>query len=256
MLTRLRQVRRRLLGERRFSNYLLYAVGEIVLVVVGILIAVAINNHYQDKATQAKAQVYLAGLKSEFLDNKQKLAVLIDVNNSNLASARALTELINQPLDQVDEVHFSRLLMQALNNDVAYNPNNSLLTEMMNSGSLKDIEPARLRHLLTNWLANLEDIAKQEQDLQLQREYLIDFFRGSDTRFKTVLQQADALAAGAQESTDSPVKSNLHLLQSQAFENNLLMFILTSEATEENHYQPLMKNINTILALIEESLEN
>ena len=255
MLTRLRKTRQRLLGERRFSNYLLYALGEIVLVVVGILIAVAINNHYQDKATQAKARVYLSGLKTEFLDNQHKLAVLIDVNKSNLSHARDLIELINNRSEQIDETRFSRLLMQALNNDVAYNPNNSLLTEMINSGSLKDIQSVQLRRLLTNWLANVDDIAKQEQDLSLQREHLIDFFRGSDTSFKTVLQNAGAMPAN-DETSNLSEKSNLHLLESRAFENNLLMFILTSQATDENHYQPLMDNLNTILGLIDEALDN
>ena len=39
-----RTYRQRLLTENRISNYLLYAVGEIVLVVIGILIALQINN--------------------------------------------------------------------------------------------------------------------------------------------------------------------------------------------------------------------
>ncbi len=254
MLTRMRKIRRRLLGERRFSNYLLYALGEIVLVVVGILIAVAINNHYQHKATQTKAQVYLAGLKTEFLDNQNKLEVLIDVNKNNLAHARQIVDLIKNRTEQTDEVLFSRLLMQAFNNDVAFNPNNSSLTEMMNSGSLKDIESVQLRRLLTNWLANVDDIVKQEQDLKLQREHLIDIFRDSKTSFKTVLQLADVMPIELDASTITPATSNLHLLDSMSFENNLLMFILTSEATDENHYQPLLDSLNTILALIDEAL--
>jgi len=253
MLTRLRLIRRRLLGERRFSNYLLYALGGIILVVVGILIAVSINNHYQHKATQSKARVYLTGLKTEFLDNQHKLAVLINVNKSNLSHARELIEQINKRPEQIDETQFSRLILQALNNDVAYNPNNSLLTEMINSGSLKVIESVPLRRLLTNWLANVDDIAKQEQDLKLQREYLIDFFRGDKTSFKTVLQNAGAMPVN-DETSNLSENSNLHLLESRAFENNLLMFILTSEATDENHYQPLMDTLNTNLGLIDEAL--
>ena len=43
MLRFFRQIRQRLLTENRFSKYLLYAVGEILLVVIGILIALRIN---------------------------------------------------------------------------------------------------------------------------------------------------------------------------------------------------------------------
>ena len=47
-----------MLTENKFSKYLLYALGEIILVVVGILIAVAINNSQQNKSIQKKEQTY------------------------------------------------------------------------------------------------------------------------------------------------------------------------------------------------------
>tara|TARA_R100000935_G_scaffold8302_7_gene17523 strand:+ start:154549 stop:155328 length:780 start_codon:yes stop_codon:yes gene_type:complete len=44
MIKFFRKIRQRLLIENRFSKYLLYAIGEIILVVIGILIALQINN--------------------------------------------------------------------------------------------------------------------------------------------------------------------------------------------------------------------
>ena len=38
------KIRQSLLKENKFSKYLLYAIGEIILVVIGILIALGINN--------------------------------------------------------------------------------------------------------------------------------------------------------------------------------------------------------------------
>jgi len=43
MIKFFRNIRKRLIGENRFSKYLLYAIGEIILVVIGILIALQIN---------------------------------------------------------------------------------------------------------------------------------------------------------------------------------------------------------------------
>ena len=45
MLKFFRKIRQQLLSENRFSKYLIYAVGEIVLVVIGILIALQINTY-------------------------------------------------------------------------------------------------------------------------------------------------------------------------------------------------------------------
>ncbi|MFT6027296.1 MAG: hypothetical protein ACI8P5_001556, partial [Bacteroidia bacterium] len=44
MIKFFRKVRQQMLTENQFSKYLLYAVGEIVLVVIGIMIALSINN--------------------------------------------------------------------------------------------------------------------------------------------------------------------------------------------------------------------
>ena len=44
MIKFFRSIRRQLLSQNRFNKYLIYAIGEIVLVVVGILIALSINN--------------------------------------------------------------------------------------------------------------------------------------------------------------------------------------------------------------------
>ena len=44
MIKYFRKIRKKLLTENKFSKYLLYAIGEIILVVVGILIAVQLNN--------------------------------------------------------------------------------------------------------------------------------------------------------------------------------------------------------------------
>ena len=44
MIKFFRKIRQRLLSENKFSKYLFYAIGEIVLVVIGILIALQVNN--------------------------------------------------------------------------------------------------------------------------------------------------------------------------------------------------------------------
>lgn len=54
MLTFFRRIRLNLLSENRFSRYLIYAIGEIILVVVGILIALQINNWNESRKARLK----------------------------------------------------------------------------------------------------------------------------------------------------------------------------------------------------------
>jgi len=48
MIKFFRKIRQKMLTENKFSKYLLYAIGEIILVVIGILIALSINNWNQN----------------------------------------------------------------------------------------------------------------------------------------------------------------------------------------------------------------
>ena len=52
MIKFFRKIRQKLLSENKFSKYLLYAIGEIVLVVIGILIALQINNWNENKKNE------------------------------------------------------------------------------------------------------------------------------------------------------------------------------------------------------------
>ncbi len=59
MLKFFRKIRQKLLKENRVSRYLVYALGEILLVVVGILIALLINNANEaHKAKQSEQVVF------------------------------------------------------------------------------------------------------------------------------------------------------------------------------------------------------
>ncbi len=65
MIKFFRRIRQKLLSENKFSKYLLYAIGEIVLVVIGILIALSINNWNEDRKLKQLKREYLYSLKRD-----------------------------------------------------------------------------------------------------------------------------------------------------------------------------------------------
>jgi sensor domain CHASE-containing protein len=69
MIKFFRKIRQNLLSENKFSKYLLYAVGEIVLVIIGILIALAINQKNTDKNNNELRDLYLIQLNEEINEN-------------------------------------------------------------------------------------------------------------------------------------------------------------------------------------------
>ena len=254
MIKFFRKIRQKLVVEKKLRNYLLYAIGEIILVVIGILIALAINNGQQKKILEKKEQTYLQGLKTEFQFSKLKLTELIGVNRNNYEGAKKIIEHTLKDTIAITEKHFSELLYNSFVSDISFNPNNSLLNEMLNSGSLKDLSNPQLRMDLTNWISTLDDIGKQENELALQREKVLDMFRNEKNSIRTIFE-----LALVNKELDLPhgnkVSSNLHLLNSQEFENNILTFILTAYATENAHYIPLMENLDAILELLEAEIK-
>tara|TARA_R110002124_G_scaffold47149_1_gene140660 strand:- start:10491 stop:11219 length:729 start_codon:yes stop_codon:yes gene_type:complete len=69
MIKFFRQIRQNMLAENKFSKYLLYAIGEIVLVVIGILIALQINNWNENRKERNIEQILLNQLFKDFESN-------------------------------------------------------------------------------------------------------------------------------------------------------------------------------------------
>ena len=82
MIKFFRQIRQKLLSENKFSKYLLYAIGEIVLVVVGILIALQINNWNEDQEKKVQLRTYRQNLTVELeSDLKQLEGIALNMQN-------------------------------------------------------------------------------------------------------------------------------------------------------------------------------
>lgn len=97
MLKFFRRIRHKLLAEGSFRKYLIYAIGEIVLVVVGILIALSINNWNQQQIDHKEEQRVLSSISVEMSDlawkTKRGLATYEDV----LDASNRLLFILNNP---------------------------------------------------------------------------------------------------------------------------------------------------------------
>ena len=72
MIKFFRKIRQKLLTENRFSKYLLYAIGEIILVVIGILIAIQLNDFNEDRKERKKELSFLQKLKDDIENKKEE----------------------------------------------------------------------------------------------------------------------------------------------------------------------------------------
>ncbi|RZW38657.1 MAG: hypothetical protein EX263_13965, partial [Flavobacteriaceae bacterium] len=65
MIKFFRHIRQRLLAENKLSKYLLYAIGEIFLVFIGIMIALTVNNKNQERAQEKEIKATLVEIQRD-----------------------------------------------------------------------------------------------------------------------------------------------------------------------------------------------
>lgn len=96
MVTLLRKLRRNLVSQNRFSKYILYAIGEIILVVIGILIALQIND-WNDQNKKAELEIKIlkeidTNLSFDLEEIREDIAIMDSIN---MASQEIITYLKN-----------------------------------------------------------------------------------------------------------------------------------------------------------------
>jgi hypothetical protein len=119
------------MANNKTSKYLMYAAGEIVLVVVGILIALAISNNNDLKKLRAEEQRYLIALKEEFTFNKTALERVKRTNNNNLKNALELIKHTGPATPTISEREFNLLYANIISNEVQFNPSPGVLNEII-----------------------------------------------------------------------------------------------------------------------------
>lgn len=97
MIKLFRRIRQRLLTENKFSKYLLYGLGEILLVVAGILIAVQINAWYQKRSLKINEINILSQLNIDLKENHNELSEIFEfIEDSNECGKKILNHLMNK----------------------------------------------------------------------------------------------------------------------------------------------------------------
>jgi len=115
MIKFFRRIRQQLLTDNKFSKYLLYAIGEIFLVVVGILIALSINNWNEERITNEKEQHALLEIKSDLEHNISRLNYVISDPEEGIESIMETIDIVVFNLEESKvyndsmEQHFIRL---------------------------------------------------------------------------------------------------------------------------------------------------
>jgi hypothetical protein len=174
MIKFFRRIRQKLLSENNFSRYLLYAVGEIVLVVIGILIALQINNWNQERLETIEERKILKNLAIDFANNKLLLDSVFRETQGGIESGLNILDYTgNKDWPETSRTFDS--ILNAVFISPAYLPVIGTLDEITNSGRLGIIKNTELRKLLSTWPAVVERVKGIYEVTRYNERLLNDF---------------------------------------------------------------------------------
>ncbi|PKA81977.1 hypothetical protein ATE92_0100 [Ulvibacter sp. MAR_2010_11] len=179
MIKFFRKIRQNLLTENKFSKYLLYAIGEIILVVIGILIALAINDWNNEKRIQseetATLQKLIQDLKS---DNKRYLENIEIYKKQDVYLTNAKIIIFKKSLSDNE-------IKEVMNYYGAYirdiNPRKTTYEEMLNSGRIYALSNEKLVDDIIEYYQFLDKSIYQNQESR--REFRAVFYGPGLTDF-------------------------------------------------------------------------
>ncbi len=129
MIKFFRKIRQKMLTENKFSKYLLYAIGEIILVVIGILIALSINNWNNQRLADKQMTLFLRGIQEDMKSDTSAFSRRIDLFKSLAEQKKYLLKLSN--FDDIDADSITSVIRPRRSN---YEINTTTFNKITSSG--------------------------------------------------------------------------------------------------------------------------
>ncbi|PTM09616.1 MAG: hypothetical protein DA407_05470 [Bacteroidetes bacterium] len=158
-----------MIKENRVSKYMLYAIGEIILVVIGILIALQINNWNEEKKINKSIENHLAILKQNLSEDFEQLKELNQnmVDNTNRSDSLMMQMKTLIPIDNYTSKYIVTLLLE-----YQFRPNTNAMETMTQSNEIPFLK-TELQTAILDYYALIKSAQEREQisNTQIQSKY-------------------------------------------------------------------------------------
>jgi hypothetical protein len=137
-------------SENQFSKYLIYAIGEIILVVIGILIALQINNWNEKRKEYNQIANYAKSLAQDLAEDVAMIEIIEYTANQVSFRIDSLSNYVrNKQIEDISNLNL--LCLTWLQVYRPYSWNRATLDELKNSGSLKLIRNKELLKMIVEY---------------------------------------------------------------------------------------------------------
>ena len=147
MIRVFRKIRKSMLPDSKFSKYVVYALGEIFLVVIGILIALQVNDWHQKQQLGKEELKILKSLNNEMQKNFNLFELTYSAHLQKQESLKTLlfSDLADHSISEFDT------LGRGYINSGTYNPSFSVYDTLVNSGKIELISNDALKYRVSQY---------------------------------------------------------------------------------------------------------
>ena len=143
--------------DNKPMKYARYAIGEIVLVVIGILIALQINTWNEDRKSKFEEKRILEGIYVEFEKNQQMLESCMNTNMVAQQNMLLIMNCIGKEESELKQVNLDHLLLLSFDHK-KYFPSQHSLNELIQSGKMQYLSNLKLKALLNAWSSSMDQM--------------------------------------------------------------------------------------------------
>ena len=174
MLKIFRTARKNMMKKNKTTAYFFYAIGEIILVMIGILLALQVNNWNENKQIKESLNSYVIQLNEEIKANIQILNEVIEGETENSKDIDTILDIFKQ-----QDFDNPKLLAKSgsLLSFEEFHPVTTTFENLKSSGDLKLIKDVKLRNSIFHAYNSFKKI-KLVQDLHYynMKTRAVDYF--------------------------------------------------------------------------------
>ena len=150
-----KNIRQKLASENKVTAYLRYAIGEIILVVIGILIALQVNNWNSARIEKNKESVYLKNIKRDLIEQIKSIDDQMNTEFGFSKTAKSILKYYKEHHKfKVDSAFTSAI--GSLTSRRTFVKINPTYTELLSSGNVDIISDNKFKGELINYYQELE----------------------------------------------------------------------------------------------------
>lgn len=202
MLPLFRKIRLQLANENKFLKYSRYAIGEIVLVMIGILLALQVNNWNESKKEKRVERMYLKNILSDLKDQNASFDIQIESELSiNEAASHIIKDYQENNSFVMDSTFFKHATLMTLRKTFVIN--DPTYTDLISSGNINMLKNVAYKNKLIKYYQELERIEKviQNNNSLLVDQHYVSVFMKNGYYYQNYTDDEKKLLAGLTDNT-------------------------------------------------------